>query len=470
MGYRSAFRHHILLDHIQSIQRNVEFLTNENSFDLNEVLDFEKSYRKAIKTRHGTIIPPFFDATRKIPINEIYVAPEIVSRKNEAELRFASTSEAFFSAMHRTVLLGNPGGGKSTFTLKFCYDLVTNQLALFGQSVTPILVILRDYGAYKKEKRCSILDFIEITSNANYQLPPPKEAFEYLLRNGRVVVIFDGLDELLDTSYRQEISSDVENFCSLFSAVPVLVTSREVGYEQAPLDETRFDIFHLAAFTDEQVADYAHKWFAIDADIPKIQEEQAKAFLRESAVVPDLRSNPLMLALMCNIYKGENYIPKNRPDVYERCATMMFERWDKSRNIQVILPFEAQIRPAMAFLAHWIYSDEALQAGVTEQKLIDQTTDYLWHRRFEDKDEAEKAAREFIEFCKGRAWVFTDTGTTGAGENLYQFTHRTFLEYFTADYLVRTHATTDDLLEMLLPRIENREWDIVAQLAFQNSK
>lgn len=289
-----------------------------------------------------------------------------------------------------------------------------------------------------------------------------------MLLNSRVVVIFDGLDELIDTSYRQEISSDVESFCTLYPSVPVLVTSREVGYQQAPLDECRFDIFRLAPFQDQQVQKYVNNWFAVDPDLtPEQREQKVEAFLAESQTVPDLRSNPLMLGLMCNIYRGEGYIPLNRPDVYEKCAVMLFERWDKGRGIHVPLPIEAHIRPAMMHLAYWIYSDEALQGGVTERKLIWKAADYLCLRRFEDRDEAEQAAREFIQFCRGRAWVFTDTGTTKAGESLYQFTHRTFLEYFTAAYLVRTYPTPEKLLEVLLPKIAKQEWDVVAQLAFQ---
>lgn len=86
---------------------------------------------------------------------------------------------------------------------------------------------------------------------------------------------------------------------------------------------------------------------------------------------------------------------------------------------------------------------------------------------FDDPVEAESAAREFIEFCTGRAWVFTDTGTKRGGEKLFQFTHRTFLEYFTAVQLVQTHRTPDEFGLLLHPHIAKREWDIVAQLAFQ---
>src|SRR3954449_12006580 len=68
----------------------------------------------------------------------------------------------------------------------------------------------------------------------------PAQAFEYLLSVGRMMVIFDGLDELLDTRDRGDITRDIESFCAYFPTAPVLVTSREVGYDQTPLDQQLF--------------------------------------------------------------------------------------------------------------------------------------------------------------------------------------------------------------------------------------
>jgi hypothetical protein len=62
---------------------------------------------------------------------------------------------------------------------------------------------------------------------------------------------------------------------------------------------------------------------------------------------------------------------------------------------------------------------------------------------------------------------FAETGTTANGEPLFQFTHRTFLEYFTASYIVRTNYTPEALFNQILPRVASREWDNVSQLAVQ---
>ena len=104
-----------------------------------------------------------------------------------------------------------------------------------------------------------------------------------LLLTGQAVVIFDGLDELLDTSRRADVASRVEHFCREYPLAPVLVTSRVVGYDQAGLDESQFVRYRLGGFRDEDVAQYARKWFALQEDAP---QDDAEAFLTESEASP----------------------------------------------------------------------------------------------------------------------------------------------------------------------------------------
>jgi hypothetical protein len=469
---KSSYRHHQVMDELAAINKNLEFFLSAQVPKLQTILEFEKYYRAQVVDRHRDISPPFFDSAPKLPIEEAYVPPRFVSislfRQDEEQKPIEV--EEFLATSYRVVILGQPGGGKSTFTHRLAFDLSKrySDRLFAGRRVTPFLVVLREYGADKKSRGCSIQQHIEAVSNSRYQLKTSSEVIKYILLNGRGLVVFDGLDELLDTSLRQEITSDVESFCNLYPSVPVVVTSREVGYSQAPLDPKKFQTYRLAAFDEDDVQSYVTNWFNADTLLTDSERTSlVKSFLRESKVAPDLRSNPLMLALICNIYRGEHYIPKNRPEVYKKCAEMLFERWDRGRNISVRFRFENDIRPALAYLAHWIYADEKLKGGVTDRALAKKATGYLLERRYEDRDDAERAAREFVEFCRGRAWVFTDTGTTRGGENLYQFTHTTFLEYFTALYLNRTHETVWDLTKELHPRIEAREWDVVTQLAYQ---
>jgi hypothetical protein len=437
--------------------------------DERAIHSYEQQYRALFAQKYGYIeLPISHLSRRKLPLDDLYVAPHI--GVGQATAKFISTTE-FFSNIKRCVLLGNPGEGKSTFARKICYDLAVRNPAttVHGQSPTPILITLRDYGAAKKNHHYSILDFIIAKANSDFQIKPPDGAFEYLLLSGNALVVFDGLDELLDTGYRQAITEDVQAFSGIYSGVPVLVTSRIVGYEQAPLDPETFQDYRLSPFNNQQIPDYVHKWFTANShSLVETPTVNVQSFLMELGnISADIKSNPLLLALLCSLYQGEGYIPRNLPLIYEKCATVLFEKRDQERGIKFDAPLEAALSPMLMFLANWIYGNNTLESGVPEQSLISQAVDYLMKGRFEDRDEAEQVAKRFIEFCTGRAWVFTDTGTTKNGERLYQFTHRTFLEYFTAMYWVRIYPTPERLFEHIIPQIAQAEATLVGLLAYQ---
>jgi hypothetical protein len=463
-----AARFRRLDEELAGLRSTLEELRGVDEKDLDAIAEWERLYRNAVKARHGTITPPSLDASDQVPVDDIFVEPTFANLDSEApklQISYAALSDR----LDRTVVLGDPGAGKSTYALKLAYDLARERATVPGGHLTPFIVNLKDYGAEKDKAPLSIVDWIVATANSDYQTPPPPGAVAHLLAAGRAAVIFDGLDELLDTSHRRVITGDIETFAARFVAAPILVTSRRVGYPQASLDPRRFSMFRLNELDEKQIERYVKVWFGLRVELTKkAQEQMARDFLSDSeGTAEDLRTNTLMLGLLCNLYRGDGYIPRHRPQVYEKCAVMLFERWDKGRRIHVQLEFERHLRPAMQHLAYWIYSNPALRGGVTEKDLVTSATEFLQDRRFDDPDDARAEACRFVEFCSGRAWVFTDTGTTPGGERLYQFTHRTFLEFFAAEHLVRTCRTPDDLAKVLRPHIAAGEWDVVAQLAYQ---
>lgn len=462
----SEYRHKLLLDEIAGIKKNLHFFRITKDFDVEELKVFEGNYLKQFKERHACVTPPYLDTETRVPINDIYVSPTLLRYSKKDSVKDVLDYSALLAESFRSIILGNPGGGKSTLSLKICSDIFEGALLNTASSskLVPILVILRDFGAERKKKKLSILDYIETNCNSAYQIKPPPNAFEYLIRNGKTFIIFDGLDELLDSSFRKTVRDEIESFCNLYPSAQVLVTSRKIGYSQAPLKDANFEGYILDDFDDKSTKDYVRKWFGLNKHFNDEQRNDLiSSFMKESSSVPDLRRNPLMLALMCNLYKAERYIPHNRPDLYSKCSEFMYIKWDKSRGIDNKLTFEEHLKPALQHIAFNIYVDATLQKGVTETNLINIASKYLLEVKYETIDEAEHAARDFIEFCKGRAWVFTEVG-----EAIYQFSHRTFLEYYTSLYLCRIHYNPKELAEILLPKIKKEEWDVVAQLSIQN--
>ncbi|MFF5293047.1 NACHT domain-containing protein [Paractinoplanes globisporus] len=332
--------------------------------------------------------------------------------------------------------------------------------------LVPFIVVLRDFASHRHEQ--SIVEYLEQRARTYYQCDLSASLIESLLLAGRAIVIFDGLDELINTSMRRQVSDVVRLFCERFPLAPTLITSRIVGYDQAPMNPTAFSTFRICDFDDEKVEEYVGKWFAQQKKLPVVERNRlAKTFIEESRISPDLRRNPLMLALLCILYRGAKYIPRNRPAVYEKCSNLLFEQWDSSRQIYVELRAGHAVDPVVKHLAYWIFTRASAQDGVPERILVAETAKYLRVRMFDDDHKAELAAREFVDFCRGRAWVFSDAGTDAAGEPLYKFTHRTFMEYFAACSITRTTDTPEAAAELLRPRIAREEWDVVAQLVAQ---
>ncbi len=416
-------------------------------------------YRAALVRRHGKLTLPDLDTERTVPVEKIYVSPTIVVHEARAAV---DQPEGLLELSRRVVLLGQPGGGKSTLA-----GVLTYRVAL-RQNGVPFVVTLRKYGKDFDEGR-SFVQHIERMLNIEYQQEPPEGWVDRVLHSGDAVVVFDGLDELLDSSKRRDIRNAVSEFSHAYPFVRVVVTSRVVGYDQAPLSPREFILAELGEFREESVQAYVDKWFHV-ATTGLSSEERAvriASFLRESTTVADLRSNPLLLSLMCVLYRGSNYIPETRLALYEECAKLLFKKWDKSREINVELEIGSDIDSSLMNFALWMLEQGHAVEGVTEAELVRVCAEHLVPRRYEQIADAERAAEEFVKFCRNRAWVLADAGSSETGESLYTFTHRTFLEYYTACQLARVCGTPEAIADRLAQRIASAEWDVVGQLALQ---
>jgi hypothetical protein len=447
---------------LHAIERHMAALAGQA--DPQADAEFIGRYCRHVREHHGKLEPPDFDRRRRVPIADLYVVPSIiqVDESEPAQLPRVIDLWVLAEELDRTVLLGDPGGGKTSAA----HVLMDHHGRMAGGRV-PFMITLREFAAEDPPAR-SVVRHIENRMEAFYQCPPTPGLVERLLLSGAGLAIFDGLDELVDTARRADVTAIIEQFAAEYPLVRILVTSRQVGYDEARLDDQQFVRYRIGGFDEARTASYVAKWFSQEQEVaPADALRWADAFMAESADVADLRSNPLMLALMCILYRGEGSIPRNRPEVYESCSNLLFRKWDARRRIHVELRARHLVEPALRHLAFWLFTRGQTQAAVTERDLIEETARFLHGRGFESTAEADDAAREFVAFCRGRAWVFSDAGTTADGQRLYAFTHRTFLEYFAAAYLAATCDTPEKLARTIGPHVARQEWEVVADLATQ---
>jgi NACHT domain-containing protein len=462
---KSAARHHAVSQRLMAIEKQLKLLIGAPTVAPDDLDVIRHALASVAVEVHKSIYPPSLHGTREVALDDLYVPPRLTIRGNLDSTDYGEV----FNRHQRLVVLGNPGAGKTTLLQRLSLDQARQTLSGVGSAVVVIVVGLNEYSQELRRSPTTIHEYLSAQLASKYQVTLYPHVLEYLLLAGQVAIGFDGLDELSIVSQRRDIVKNIEAFVTRYPQARIIVTSRVVGYEHASLDRDRFVSVQLADFDAVQIGEYATKWFSLDERLSATEsEDRADDFLRESESVPDLRANPLLLGLMCNLYRGRGFIPRNRPEVYEKCATMLFEAWDAQRDIDQLRPFEDLLRPTIRHLAFWIYSNEQLQAGVMEDAARQETQRFLAKWRFGgDYARAERAARGFIDFCRGRAWVFSDLGTDPQDHTLFQFTHRTFLEFFAAEQVVQDHETTQELIGVIRPHVALGEWETVTQLALQ---
>ncbi len=422
--------------------------------------DFLAKYRSVLRERLSDVTPAYVQESKRVSIESIYVPP----RFSEEDDGPTSDLDYVLARAYRNVILGDPGAGKSTFSRWISYSACSQDNHRIS---TPFIVELRKFESKRKSGSFSVVDYISEFCNESLQLRCQPAVIEFLLVTGQASVIFDGLDELSTLADRRDIVSDVESFSSVYSRAIIIVTSRVVGYTEAPL-ATDFKKAYLRQFTEDDIRNYAGKWFSLQVELEPFESAKlASDFYNESAEVPDIRANPLMLSLLCTVYRGSRTIPRSRAELYEQCANLMFERWDSIRGITHEGPKRSTLRGAIRDIALWMYTTESLASGVPERKLRRRLSNFFM-KRIDDEDAADSEANDLLNLCRGRAWILTDVGVDHAmAEPIYKFTHQTFLEYFAALELVRKNSDPDELWKELRPQIELGGWEVVAQVAIQ---
>lgn len=111
-----------------------------------------------------------------------------------------------------------------------------------------------------------------------------------------------------------------------------------------------------------------------------------------------------------------------------------------------------------------IFEDETLGGRLSRAALHIEAKKFFKSDYIDNKEgRAAEAAYKLIDHLTGRAWILHEVG-----EGIFEFTHRTFLEFFYACYLEAKYETTDELLRHILKYITGGQRVLSSHLALQN--
>ncbi|MEA5579121.1 GUN4 domain-containing protein [Anabaena sp. UHCC 0451] len=377
------------------------------------------------------------------------------------------------SAWRRLVILGAPGSGKTTLlrhiTLLFALRK-QSKLDRYLPPLIPILLRLRDIAPIIIAD--NTLSLAKVIAKAKKDESGKTEQwFHKQLKNGKCLVMLDGLDEIADDQERQQISTWVSQQLENYQQkLPFILTSRPQAYDQAPLPNT--PAYLVRSFTSAQRNQFLFNWYfnlekrrnsgkQSEKQIKRIAKSKTDELVRQIDAVASLRlmaTNPLLLALINYTFTQKNSLSPTKIGIYKQVCDVLLQGRQSATGTTKYPLTPQQKQAALQALALEMTKHQALQFTLDEKNLdthIFLAKDCLQAELTEMGEAGQKFTPEnFIEKDDlGVRELLSDRKQ----EKLYEFTHRTFQEYLTSVELTKTEHQSD-LLAVFTQDQEHLDW------------
>ena len=243
------------------------------------------------------------------------------------------------------VVLGAPGSGKTTLLRH-----VSGRLAGMEKQrrPLPVLLELRDHvGKIVSDSQISLAALIRSALPDSLGTEPPAW-WQAQLKNGRCVVLLDGLDEVANATQRRALSQWIAAQIEAFHDCDYVITSRPHGYASTVAIPGAV-VLETQPFTGEQVSKFLHAWYRADErvstgqsgpDVDLLADEKADELVRllgAHSGLNDLKANPLLLTMIANVHRHRGALPGSRAELYkELCEVMLWRRAEAKRMTSAI--------------------------------------------------------------------------------------------------------------------------------------
>ena len=200
-----------------------------------------RRYRNALSQKYSQLIVPF-RPDRPLNVREIYVPLKVRGTSDIDQVDASLT----ISQHRRLMILGPPGSGKSMLLRHVALSCVGINYLIEGEQLLPVFVELNRMNVVDKP----IEEYLQEILRLN-DFPKAGSFIRESLKKGRLILLFDGLDEV-NTDKRESVVRRIVDFVDEFEKCRVLITCRSAVYKNEfsqIIDQT----LDIVEFSDQQV-------------------------------------------------------------------------------------------------------------------------------------------------------------------------------------------------------------------------
>jgi NACHT domain len=404
------------------------------------------------------------DSSRRYPLSVAYLSLTAVADYTLPTVNPGRRVEDLLASTQRLFIRGEAGLGKTTLLQWIAVRSAQRDFPARlddWNDTLPFLIPLRRYNSRPLPAPEDFLE--ELGRNIAGELPTGW--VQQQLREGRAVVLVDGVDEL-SPERRQEAREWLRELVSTFPRSRYVVTSRPGAAGIGWLSSEGFKVADLQSMTEDDVEIFIHRWhdavstqYANASEVSELEEyrDDLIAQIKSRNHLRRIAAYPLLCALVCALHRDRrSALPGNRMELYEVALQMLLERRDAERKI-LELPGLGRTEKTLllADLAYWLLRNGYVDAE--RARVVDQLTRTL-RGMTQITAEPSIVYRHLLE----RSGLIREPV-----EGRVDFVHRTFQEYLAA----RAAIHDSDDIGTLIEHAHMDQWrDVVVMAAGHASR